>query len=89
MSYNVVTTEGVRTFENIDDASFPTATVLLAALNKDPAQGRLEAVVSNSIAVATEDGVLMKKVDISCTWTFRGRTRTEALHGVLVDGYST
>ncbi len=76
-------------FENIDDTTFPTATVLLAALNKDPAKGRLEAVVSNSIAVATEDGVLMKKVDITCTWTFHGRTRTEALHGVIVDGYST
>ena len=76
-------------FENIDLASFPTATVLLAALNKDPAKGRLEAVVSNSIVTATEDGVLMKKVDITCTWTFRGRTRTESLHGVLVDGYST
>ena len=76
-------------FENIDLASFPTATVLLAALNKDPTKGRLEAVVSNSIAVSTQDGVLQKKVDITCTWTFRGRTRTEALHGVLVDGYST
>ena len=76
-------------FENIDLTTFPTATVLLAALNKDPAKGRLEAVVSNSIVTATEDGVLMKKVDITCTWTFRGRTRTEALHGVIVDGYST
>ena len=76
-------------FENIDLTTFPTATVLLAALNKDPAKGRLEAVVSNSIAVSTQDGVLMKKVDITCTWTFRGRTRTEALHGVIVDGYST
>ena len=76
-------------FENIDLTTFPTATVLLAALNKDPAKGRLEAVVSNSIAVSTQDGVLQKKVDITCTWTFRGRTRTEALHGVLVDGYST
>ena len=76
-------------FENIDLTTFPNTTVLLAALNKDPAKGRLEAVVSNSIAVATEDGVLLKKVDISCTWTFRGRTRTEALHGVIVDGYST
>ena len=76
-------------FENIDGTTFPTATVLLAALNKDPAKGRLEAVVSNSIAVATEDGVLMKKVDITCTWTFRGRTRSEALHAVITDGYST
>ena len=76
-------------FENIDLASFPTATVLLAALNKDPAKGRLEAVVSNSIVTATEDGVLLKKVNITCTWTFRGRTRSEALHGVIVDGYST
>lgn len=76
-------------FENIDPVSFPTATVLLAALNKDPAKGRLEAVVSNSIVTATEDGVLLKKVNITCTWTFRGRTRSEALHGVIVDGYST
>ena len=76
-------------FENIDLVSFPTATVLLAALNKDPAKGRLEAVVSNSIVTATEDGVLLKKVDITCTWTFRGRTRSEALHAVIVDGYST
>ena len=76
-------------WENIDDASFPTATVLLAALNRDPAKGRLEAVVSNSIVTATEDGVLMKKVDITCTWTFRGRTRSEALHGMIVNGYST
>ena len=76
-------------FENIDLASFPTATVLLAALNKDPAKGRLEAVVSNSIALDVRDGVQMWKVDITCTWTFRGRTRSEALHGMIVNGYST
>ena len=76
-------------WENIDDASFPTATVLLAALNKDPAKGRLEAVVSNSIALDVRDGVQMWKVDITCTWTFRGRTRSEALHGMIVNGYST
>ena len=38
-------------FENIDLTTFPNTTVLLAALNKDPTKGRLEAVVSNSIAV--------------------------------------
>jgi hypothetical protein len=79
-------------FENIDDhSSFPPTTVLLAALNKDPSKGRLEAVVSNHTAVVDPppDGVLLKSVDITCTWTFRGRTHTEALHGMIADVYST
>ena len=79
-------------FENIDDTwSFPPTTVLLASLNKDPSKGRLEAVVSNhtEMVMPPPNGVLMKSVDITCMWTFRGRPRTETLHGVIVDGYST
>ena len=73
----------------IDGNSFPATNVLLASLSKDPAKGRLMAEVSNDIAPETLDGVAIKKVDISCTWTFRGRQRTETLHGVIVNGYST
>lgn len=76
-------------FENVDASGFPATNVLLSSLSKDPSKGRLMADISNTITPDVQDGVQVKKVDITCTWTFRGRTRTEALHGVIVDGYST
>ena len=76
-------------FENVDTSGFPATNVLLSSLSKDPSKGRLMAEISNTITPDVQDGVQVKKVDITCTWTFRGRTRSEVLHGVIVDGYST
>ena len=75
-------------FEMVDEMTFPATNVLLAALNKDPAKGRIMATLSNTITLAA-DAPQRKNVDITCAWTFRGRTRTEVLHGIIVDGYST
>ncbi len=75
-------------FEMIDETTFPATNVLLASLSKDPSKGRIMADLSNTITTA-EDAPLRKNVDITCTWTFRGRTRTESIHGIIVDGYST
>ncbi len=76
-------------FEMIDESAFPATNLLLASLSKDPARGRIMADLTNSIVVPDDDGPLRKNVTISCSWTFRGRTRTETLHGIIVDGYST
>ena len=76
-------------FENVDGLYFPATNVLLASLSKDPTKGRLMAELSNVVELSPMDGVQVKKVDITCSWTFRGRTRTEVLHGFIVDGYST
>ena len=73
----------------VDESTFPATNVLLASLNRDPTKGRLEAEISNVITPDVQDGVNLKKADITCTWTFRGRTHSEVLHGVIVDGYST
>jgi len=75
-------------FENIDENLFPATNVLLASLSKDPSQGLIMADLANTITTS-DDAPLRKMVDITCSWTFRGRTRTETLHGVIVDGYST
>lgn len=73
----------------LDNTSFPPTNVLLAALSKDPTQGRLMAEVSNLFTRATTNGVEMLRVDIFCDWTFRGRPHSEKLHGLIVDEYST
>ena len=75
-------------FENVEASTFPTDTVLLAALSRNLANGRLMATLSNTITTLAGQP-RRKQVDITCTWTFRGRTRSETLHGVIVDGYST
>ena len=75
-------------FELIEESNFPATNVLLASLSKDPAKGLVMAEITNRIAVA--EGVPERKnVDITCKWTFRGRERTEVLHGIIVNGYST
>ena len=77
-------------WENVDDTGFPTTNVLLSSLSKDPTKGRLMAEITNSIVPdILEGGVKVKNVAITCRWTFRGRLRSETLHGVIVDGYST
>ena len=46
--------------------------------------------ISNAIEPGIlEGGVQVKNVEITCSWTFRGRPRSETLRGVIVDGYST
>ena len=77
-------------FENVDNAGFPATNVLLSSLSKDPTKGRLMAEISNVIEPdILEGGVQVKNVEITCSWTFRGRPRSETLRGVIVDGYST
>ena len=78
-------------YENVDELYFPVTNVLLCALSKDPTKGRLMAEISNGVdkAWSQDLNVDMAKVDITCRWTFRGRERSETLHGVIVNGYST
>ena len=77
-------------WENVTEDAFPATNILLSSLSKDPEKGRLMAEISNVIEPdILEGGVQVKNVEITCSWTFRGRTRSETLHGVIVDGYST
>ena len=76
-------------WENVDELYFPTTNVLLSSLSKDPTKGRLMAEISNTITNLAMDGVNVAKVDITCRWTFRGRPRSEVLHGYIVDEYSS
>ena len=75
-------------WENVLDETFPATNVLLCSLSKDPTKGRLMATVSNMVS-GVDEPPLRKHVDIFCTWTFRGRERTEILRGEIVNGYST
>lgn len=77
-------------WENVDESGFPSTNILLSSLSKDPTKGRLMAEISNVIEPdILEGGVQVKNVEITCSWTFRGRPRSETLRGVIVDGYST
>ncbi len=77
-------------WENVTEDAFPATNILLSSLSKDPTKGRLMAEISNAIEPGIlEGGVQVKNVEITCSWTFRGRPRSETLRGVIVDGYST
>lgn len=77
-------------WNNITTLAFPATNVLLCSLSKDPAKGRLMAELSNEIITNTvQDEVNVALVDITCSWTFRGRPHSEVLHGMIVDEYST
>lgn len=76
-------------FENISEEFYPPAQVVLASMSKDPARGRLMGTVFTAITNVVENGAEFAMVDIRCSWTFRGRTRTEELHGLIANQYST
>lgn len=76
-------------WDNVTRDAFPTTNVLLSSLSKDPTRGRLMAEITNNIEGGVQDFIRIKNVDITCRWTFRGRERSETIHGIIVDGYST
>lgn len=76
-------------FETIAEEFHPPAQVLLASLSKDPARGRILGTVTTAVTNLVEDGAQFAKVDIRCDWTFRGRPRSEELHALIANQYST
>ena len=76
-------------FENISEEFYPAQQVVLASMSKDPSRGLLMGTVKTAITNVVEDGAEFAMVDITCTWTFRGRTRSEELHGLIANQYST
>jgi hypothetical protein len=76
-------------FENISEEFYPDRQVVLASMSKDPSRGLLMGTVHTAITNVVEDGAEFAMVDIKCTWMFRGRTRSEELHGLIANQYST